>query len=139
LKLGGAMKLDEYLSHWPELRVLYQIVKQDFSKRGLVHHNWNHILRDLATAIIVGEAEKANMKIILAGEVVRGETGTAMCQTLIVKPFLQNKPYFSIGDPGGTYGVGLSSQELMVSLPYSLLNDVISTLQRHIKNWKAGT
>jgi len=35
--------------------------------RGLVHHNWHHILRDLARAIIVGEAEKANMKIVLAG------------------------------------------------------------------------
>jgi HD superfamily phosphodiesterase len=60
-------KLDEYLSQCSELRVLYQIVKQDFSKRGLVHHNWRHILRGLATAIMVGEAEKANMKIVLAG------------------------------------------------------------------------
>jgi HD superfamily phosphodiesterase len=67
LKLGGAMKLDEYLSQSSELRVLYQMVKQDFSMRGLVHHNWHHILRDLARAIIVGEAEKANMKIVLAG------------------------------------------------------------------------
>jgi len=73
------------------------------------------------------------------GEVVRGETGTAMCQTLVVKPILQNKLTFSIGDPGGTYNVGLSSQELMVSLPYSLLKNMISTLQRHIKDWKAET
>ncbi|MGB9693688.1 MAG: HD domain-containing protein [Fervidobacterium sp.] len=61
------MKLDDYLSRWPELRVLYQIVKQDFSTKGLVHHNLRHVLRDLARAIIIGEAEKANMKIVLAG------------------------------------------------------------------------
>ena len=41
-------------------------MKKDFSTKGLVHHNWHHILRSLATAIIIGEAEKANMKIVLA-------------------------------------------------------------------------
>ncbi|MEM3597091.1 MAG: DUF169 domain-containing protein [Candidatus Bathyarchaeia archaeon] len=70
------------------------------------------------------------------GEVVQGETGTAMCQTLIVKPLLQDKPSFSIGDPGGTYGVGLSSGELMVSLPYPLLAKMTKTLQQYIKYWK---
>lgn len=60
------MKLDEYLSQSAELRVLYQMVKQNFSTRGLIHHNWHHITRDLARAIIIGEAEKANMKIVLA-------------------------------------------------------------------------
>jgi uncharacterized protein len=60
------MKLDEYLSKWAQLRVLHQMVKQDFSTRGLIHHNWHHITRDLARAIIIGEAEKANMKIVLA-------------------------------------------------------------------------
>lgn len=71
------------------------------------------------------------------GEVVQGETGTAMCQTLIVKTLLKNRPFFSIGDPGGTYGVGLSSEELMVSLPHLLLKDMIKTLQHHIKDWKS--
>lgn len=60
------MKLNDHLSQSSELRVLYQIVEKDFSTRGLVHHNWHHILRDLAMAIIIGEAEKANMKIVLA-------------------------------------------------------------------------
>ncbi|MEM2889516.1 MAG: DUF169 domain-containing protein, partial [Candidatus Bathyarchaeia archaeon] len=73
------------------------------------------------------------------GEVVQGETGTAMCQTLIVKPHLQNKPSFSIGDPGGTYTVGLSSGELMVSTPYPLLKNMITALQQHIKDWKGET
>lgn len=60
------MKLTDYLLQFDELRVLYQLVKQDFLVRGLVHHNWHHILRDLARAVMIGEAEKANMKIVLA-------------------------------------------------------------------------
>jgi uncharacterized protein len=42
------------------------MVQRDFSAKGLVHHNWSHIQRDLATAVILGEAEKADMKIVLA-------------------------------------------------------------------------
>jgi HD superfamily phosphodiesterase len=60
------MKLDDYLIQFGDLKTLYQLVKQDFSTRGLIHHNWHHVLRDLARAIIIGEAEKANMKIVLA-------------------------------------------------------------------------
>lgn len=60
------MKLDGYLSQISELRTLYNIVKQNFSTKGLVHHNWSHIQRVLAMAIIIGETEKADMKIVLA-------------------------------------------------------------------------
>lgn len=60
------MKLVNYFSRFPELKTLYESVKKDFSTKGLVHHNWHHILRSLTTAIIIGEAEKANMKIVLA-------------------------------------------------------------------------
>jgi uncharacterized protein len=60
------MKLDYYLMQSGDLKALYHLVKQDFSTRGLVHHNWQHILRDLARAINIGEAEKAKMKIVLA-------------------------------------------------------------------------
>lgn len=60
------MKLDDYLSKSVELKTLYEIVKHDFSVKGLVHHNWNHILRDLARGVVVGEAEEANLKVILA-------------------------------------------------------------------------
>jgi len=61
------MKLDTYLSKSAELKALYNTVKQAFSKRRLVHHNWNHMQRDLAIAVLLGEAEKADMKIVLAG------------------------------------------------------------------------
>lgn len=61
------MKIDDYLLESNELKILYQLVKRDFSTKGLIHHNWQHILRDLARAVIIGDAEKANMKIALAG------------------------------------------------------------------------
>ncbi len=61
------MKLKEYLLKFAELQTLYDMVKQDFLTKGLVHHNWNHILRDLAKGIIIGEEEGADMKIVLAG------------------------------------------------------------------------
>jgi len=60
------MKLDDYLSQFEDVRLLYDKVAEEFSSKGLVHHNWNHMLRDLARGIIIGEAEETNMKIVLA-------------------------------------------------------------------------
>jgi HD superfamily phosphodiesterase len=64
--VANRLKLEDYLLQYDELRALSGQVKQDFSRKGPVHHNWNHILRDLARAVIIGEAEKANMKVVLA-------------------------------------------------------------------------
>lgn len=61
------MNLDYYLSKYSELKALYDLVKNDYSARGLVHHNWNHVLRVLAGGIKIGEREEADMKIVLAG------------------------------------------------------------------------
>jgi len=61
------MKLQYYLEQFDELKALYQLVKHEFSTKTLIHHNWNHIQRDLARAIIIGEVEEVNMKILLAG------------------------------------------------------------------------
>lgn len=61
------MKLEGYLRRFPELQTLYNTVKKDFLRKGLVHHNWNHILRDLARGILIDEEEGPNMKIVLAG------------------------------------------------------------------------
>jgi HD superfamily phosphodiesterase len=65
-KDGEKIRLDDYLSQDGELKALYELVKQDFRTKGLIHHNWHHILRDLARAVTIGEAEKANMKVVLA-------------------------------------------------------------------------
>jgi HD superfamily phosphodiesterase len=61
------MKLNIYLSKFAELKTLYEVTKLDFLSKGLLHHNWRHTLRDLAKGIIIGEKEKANIKIVLAG------------------------------------------------------------------------
>ena len=61
------MNLDYYLSKYSELKALYDHVESDYSARGLVHHNWNHVLRVLAGGIEIGEREEAKMKIALAG------------------------------------------------------------------------
>jgi len=64
---GIRMKLEGYLSKFAELKLLYEEVERDFLTKGLVHHNWNHILRDLARGIMIGEGERADMKVVLAG------------------------------------------------------------------------
>lgn len=61
------MKLDEYLLKFIELKALYEKVKQDFLTRGLPHHNWNHVLRDLARGIIICERDRVNARVVLAG------------------------------------------------------------------------
>jgi HD superfamily phosphodiesterase len=61
------MRLDYYLSKYAELKALYKLVEHDFRKKGLVHHNWNHVLRDLARGITIGEAEGADLKTVLSG------------------------------------------------------------------------
>jgi putative nucleotidyltransferase with HDIG domain len=61
------MRLDSYLSKYTELKALYDLAEHDYKTKGLVHHNWNHILRDLARGVVIGESEGANMKIVLAG------------------------------------------------------------------------
>jgi len=70
------------------------------------------------------------------GEIVSGETGTAMCISLVVKPYLNKKPSFSIGDPGGRYLSGLSEQEIMVSIPFQLFDLMLETLQSRLEEWK---
>lgn len=60
------MKLDFYLSKYTELKILHKQVEHDFLTKGLVHHNWNHVLRDLYRSVRIGEAEGADMKIVLA-------------------------------------------------------------------------
>ena len=61
------MKLNYYLSRSTKLKNLYKLVREDFSEKGLIHHNWHHVLRDLARAVIIGEAEEADMEVVLAG------------------------------------------------------------------------
>jgi uncharacterized protein (DUF169 family) len=70
------------------------------------------------------------------GEVINGETGTAMCISLVIKPHLNKKPSFSIGDPGGRYIIGLSEREIVASVPFQLFNSMVETLQSRLEDWK---
>jgi uncharacterized protein len=60
------MKLRHYLLKHADLNTLHERVRRDFCTRGLIHHNWNHVVRDLAKAVTIGEKEGANIKIVLA-------------------------------------------------------------------------
>jgi uncharacterized protein (DUF169 family) len=71
------------------------------------------------------------------GEVVQGETGTAMCSTLVIKPYLNKKLSFTIGDPGGRYIIGLAKEEAMVSIPFSLYDTMLKTLKLRLQDWKS--
>lgn len=60
-----AKKFAQYVARDPKLRKVVAAVKKDFNKSDLTAHNWEHIWRDTLNAIVIGEAEKANMKIVL--------------------------------------------------------------------------
>jgi len=71
------------------------------------------------------------------GEPVLGATGTAMCRTLVIEPYLSGKPSFTIGDPGGRYIIGLKSGEITASIPYRQFDLMLTTLDSRINDWKA--
>jgi len=116
-----------------------------------------HLNSELASLICISPLEKACFEpdIVLlrcnpeqamlllwaysynTGEVVQGETGTAMCSTLVIKPYLNKKPSFTIGDPGGRYIIGLAKEEVMVSIPYSLYDTMLKTLKLRLQDWKS--
>lgn len=60
------MRLKYYISKFVELERLCQAVRKEFRKKEPIHHNWNHVLRNLAAGIMIGESENTNMKILLA-------------------------------------------------------------------------
>lgn len=60
-----AKRFDSYLSKDKKLRQVIAAVKKDFARSGLTAHNWEHIWRDVLNAMVIGEAEKADMEIVL--------------------------------------------------------------------------
>ncbi|MEM3566656.1 MAG: DUF169 domain-containing protein [Candidatus Bathyarchaeia archaeon] len=70
------------------------------------------------------------------GETVKGETGTAMCVSLVIRPYLEGKPAFSLGDPGGRYIIGLDENELVCSVPTQIFSIITETLRLRLKDWK---
>lgn len=57
-------KLQKYLKE-KRLKDLYEKVKAKYEEKSPIAHNWEHTYRDLINSIIIGEAEKADMSIVL--------------------------------------------------------------------------
>jgi HD superfamily phosphodiesterase len=61
-----AAKLRTYLDNDSSYKTVYDYTKQRFHKANhLGAHNWEHAYRDTLNAIVIGEAEGANMRIVL--------------------------------------------------------------------------
>jgi uncharacterized protein len=61
-----AAKLQSYLDSDERLRAVFAYTKQRFHAAShLGAHNWEHAYRDVLNAIVIGEAEKADMSIVL--------------------------------------------------------------------------
>ncbi|MFC1780249.1 HD domain-containing protein [Patescibacteria group bacterium] len=62
--MTAKQRLQKYLKE-PRIKKLYNKVKKEFEKRGPISHNWDHIYRDIIHTIWIGEAEGADMDIVL--------------------------------------------------------------------------
>lgn len=59
-------KLDTYLANDAKYRSVFEYTKQRFNNAShLPAHNWAHAYRDTLNAIVIGEAEGADMRIVL--------------------------------------------------------------------------
>lgn len=59
-------KLEEYLSRDLRYKAVFAHTKNRFEEAAnLTAHNWPHTYRDTLNAIVIGEAEKADMAIVL--------------------------------------------------------------------------
>lgn len=61
-----AKKLQTYLETEPLYRLVFEYTKKRFNQAThLTAHNWEHAYRDTINAIVIGEAEGADMSIVL--------------------------------------------------------------------------
>jgi hypothetical protein len=61
-----ARKLQNYLGSDAQFRIICDYVKRRFDEATyLTAHNWEHIYRDMLNAIVIGEAENADMHIVM--------------------------------------------------------------------------
>ena len=58
-------KLEAYLNTDPRLDRLYRVTENAFSQKDLIAHGWDHVHRDVINAVRIGEAEGADMNIVL--------------------------------------------------------------------------
>jgi HD superfamily phosphodiesterase len=64
-------KLKTYLDSDPTFKAVYDYTKHRFENaKHLTGHNWAHAHRDALSAIVIGEAEGADMHIVLAAAIM---------------------------------------------------------------------
>ena len=62
--MSAKEKLKKYLEI-KRIKDIHDKVKTAFAQHDLVAHSWDHIYRDTINAIWIGEAENADMQIVL--------------------------------------------------------------------------
>lgn len=63
---GSGAKLRDFMDHDRTFRSVVTYTKQRFDgATTLTAHNWEHIYRDALNAIVIGEAEGADMRVVL--------------------------------------------------------------------------
>lgn len=65
-----AKKFSEYLAKDAMLARVADSTRQAFEKSNLTAHNWEHSYRDALNAVVIGEAEGADMSIVLPAAVM---------------------------------------------------------------------
>src|SRR6266576_701338 len=68
--IGAQAKVRDYLARYSEFKAVYAFTKQRFKASHLLGHNWEHAYRDLINAIVIGEAEGADMSVVLPAAVM---------------------------------------------------------------------
>jgi HD superfamily phosphodiesterase len=59
-------KLNTYLANDARFKMVFDYTRQRFTEANyLTSHNWAHAYRDILNAIVIGEAENADMTIVL--------------------------------------------------------------------------
>lgn len=65
LRLESRSPIQSYLDRDPRLKDLYAKTKTAFDEADLIAHGWDHVYRDIINAVLIGEAEGADMNIVL--------------------------------------------------------------------------
>lgn len=59
------VKLAGYLKRDAQFRRVYEQTRKQFTRANFAAHNWEHVYRDILNAIVIGEAERADMRLVL--------------------------------------------------------------------------
>lgn len=64
------------------------------------------------------------------GNVIMGHTGSPMCIETVPIPLVQKKPVFTTGDWGGRTRSRMRPEEILASIPYSLVPGILKNMAR---------